>query len=777
LFYCQTARAVDVWLTTGDKSQLLAQKSDVVFQPGPGSGGTVISVSPGTTYQTIAGFGAAVTDSSAWLLQNKLSGPARDKLMRQLYSTENGIGLNYMRIPMGASDFTASGFYTYNDNPVGGSDDQQAQFSIAHDQAYIIPQLQQALALNPALKLMASPWSAPAWMKTNNALQGGSLKPEWEASFARYLTKFVQAYEALGLPIDAVTLQNEPLHTTSSYPTMSMSATQQARIIKNNLGPMFASEGVDAKIIAYDHNWDNTSYPLSVLGDPAANPYVAGTAFHAYAGDVSAQTTVHNAYPDKDIYFTEATGGDWATNFGDNIVWNFQNIIIGGTRNWAKTAILWNVALDQNGNPHQGGCDDCRGVVTVNSSTGAVTFNEEFYALGHATIAVQPGAVRIASTTTSGINTVAFRNPDDSEVLIALNPNSSTATMRVYENGQNFTYQIPGKSVATFRWNAQGADFDNGGFDQGGYQQGGGSLDAWTVFGNTTSNVTAAAEAVASGDKSLKLFGQFNGALNTSGVSQGITVTAGDSLSAELSALVRSADSLSGTANLAQMKIEFYSQYSADRNSPSFLSETSLTIADAASLQDQWFERQLTGVAPVGAAEARLVLQFVQPSNQSGAVHIDDVLFGVAPRAIAGDYNRDGVVDGLDLETWTAALESGSLQADGNKDGEIDGADLMIWQQNLQPHGDVLPATATVPEPSGKTLACVSSLAATLCWRRCYGRMESANSARVCPKNPPASCDFDCSKASSWGMMKRVRLLAPRGARPVCRSRHQLFGR
>ena len=302
-------------------------------------------------------------------------------------------------------------------------------------------------------------------------------------------------------------------------------------------------------------------------------------AFHAYAGSVDAQTTVHNAHPDKDIYFTEITGGDWATNFGDNLVWNYQNIIIGNTRNWGKNAILWNLALDQNDGPHQNGCGNCRGIVTINDATGAVTFNEEFYVLGQVTKVGQPGAVRINSTTNSTLNTVAFLNPDGSRVLIALNPNSSSATARVFEAGQHFNYPIPGKSVATFLWNDDAADFDNGGFDDGGFQAGGGSLDAWTTFGNTMGNVSAASEAVLSGDKSLKLFGQFNGSSNVSGVSQGITVLPGDAVTATLSALVRSADSISGTANYAEMKIEYYNQHGGTFGSANFLGADQLLVA------------------------------------------------------------------------------------------------------------------------------------------------------------------------------------------------------
>jgi glucosylceramidase len=733
------ARGVDVWITTGDKSQLLRQNPDVVFQFGAGSGGTAIQVVPATRYQTMSGFGAAMTDSSAWLIQNELSATQRDKLMRQLFSPESGIGLNYLRVPMGASDFTASGFYSYNDSPSGGTDNQQEQFSVAHDDAYIVPRLQQARQFNPALRLMASPWSAPAWMKTNNSLLGGALAPQWEASFARYLSKFVQAYTARGLPIDAITVQNEPQHT-SNYPTMSMSASQQARLIGSHVGPRFAADGVTAKIVAYDHNWDNTAYPLAVLADPLANPYIAGTAFHAYAGNVSAQSIVHDAYPDKDIYFTEITGGDWATNFGDNLVWYSQNIIIGGARNWAKTAIMWNLALDQNNNPHQGGCTDCRGVVTINNAT-SVMFNEEFYALGQATTAIQPDAVRIGSTTTSAINTVAFENPDGSRVLLALNPNTAATTLRLNENGSHFLYQIPGKSLATFRWDDGGADFDNGGFDRGGFHQGGGSLDAWTVYGNSSSNVSAAAEAVLSGDKSLKMFGQFNGSANASGVRQGMTVAPGETVQAALSSFIRSSDGLAGTGNSVQMKIEFYSQFGAARGSSNFLGEVAETIVDGNSPNDAWLSHDVSGAAPPGTAEARLVLEFLQPSGQSGAVHIDSVTFGVAR---PGDFNGDSTVNAADLDVWRESFGAEvDAMADGDGDGDSDGADLLVWQRNLTARASLLELTNRVPECCMHTLGCMAGAglliakrwstcaSPVVCWTLPAGPAEFAHSQRA----------------------------------------------
>lgn len=700
------AGGVDVWITAGDKSQLLKQQPDVVFESGLGAGGTVISVNPLTKYQTIAGFGAAMTDSSAWLLQNRMSAAQRDKLMRQFFSPEKGIGMNYLRVPMGASDFTASGFYSYNDNPPGGADPLQQHFSVAHDETYIIPRLQQARQLNADLKLMASPWSAPAWMKTNKSMLGGSLAASLDASYAIYLAKFIKAYEAAGLPIDAITLQNEPLHT-SNYPSMSMSASQQTNLIKNHVGPKFAIEEITTKIIAYDHNWDNTSYPLQVLNDADARQFVAGTAFHAYAGNVTAQATVHDAYPDKDIYFTEITGGDWAPNFSDNLVWNFQNIIIGSTRNWSKSAILWNLALDENNGPHQGGCADCRGVVTVDSATGEVTHNEEFYTLGQVTKAVQANAVRISSPSTSQFNTVAFLNPDGSQALIALNPNAAASTIRVYQNGQHFNYQIPGKSVATFLWDARGADFDNGDFEEGAFHLGGGSLDAWTAFGNSSANVRVAAEAVLGGQNSLKLSGQFNGVSNASGAFQGVTVTAGEYVEGSLSALSRSVDGIENTANLAQMKIEFYSDYGAAYGSASFLGELLATIADGETPHDAWQAATLGGIAPAGAVEARLVLQFIQSSNQGGAVYIDNVAFGLAePPTLPGDFDHNGHVDSNDLAVWSQAYGVNAL-ADADHDGDSDGNDFLLWQRNIGANAQAV-LQAAVPEPGGTTIAWIA---------------------------------------------------------------------
>nr|WP_306812947.1 S-layer homology domain-containing protein [Paenibacillus soyae] len=419
-----------------------------------------ISVDERETFQTIEGFGASMTDSSAWLIDNKLTAPQRNELMSRLFSREDGIGISYIRVPMGSSDF-ALGNYTYNDMPQGETDPSLNSFSIAHDKDYIIPLLQQAKLLNPDLKLMGTPWSAPAWMKTNGSLMQGKLKPEYYGVYAEYFRKFIEAYEAEGLPIHAITLQNEPHFEPSGYPGMRMEPSEQIALAKE-LGPLLAEEELNTKIVVWDHNWDEPQYPIQVLNDEEARTYIAGSAFHGYAGSVDAQQQVHDAHPDKEIYFTESSGGEFAPNFGDNLKWDVQNLIIGATRYWAKTSLKWNLALDQNHGPQNGGCHDCRGFVTINVDDIApenteVTFNEEYYAFGHASKFVVPGAVRIDSNTlgAGSIENVAFKNPDGSKVVVALNSGADAETFKLRWGSQSFSYTLPAGAVATFKWSGE----------------------------------------------------------------------------------------------------------------------------------------------------------------------------------------------------------------------------------------------------------------------------------------------------------------------------------
>ena len=443
---------VEVWLTTGDELAKLQQQPGLNFSPGAGSNSIQILVRENTRYQQIEGFGAAVTDSAAWVIYNHLTLAQRDTLMTRLFSPSGGIGITFMRVPMGASDFALYP-YTYDDMPAGQSDPDLAHFSVDHDRFYILPILRQASSINPQLKFLASPWSPPAWMKRINRLSGSSLNPANYRSFAGYFVRFIQAYQAEGIPIYAVTIQNEPHYTDKTYPTMYMESTEQADIVKNYLGPAFVSAGINTKILVWDHNWSEAGYPLDVLSDASARAFVAGSAWHCYGGDPSAQSTVHNAYPDKQVYFTECTGGDWMSGFSESLVWMLQNVFIGATRNWAKTVVLWNLALDENNGPRIGGwCEGCRGVVTVRPG-GVTDYQVEYYVIGHFSKFVMPGAYRIASSTYSGaIETVAFHNADDTQVLIALNPGQGPRTFDVQWASRYFSYTLPAQSVVTFKW-------------------------------------------------------------------------------------------------------------------------------------------------------------------------------------------------------------------------------------------------------------------------------------------------------------------------------------
>ncbi|HET9060180.1 MAG TPA: glycoside hydrolase family 30 beta sandwich domain-containing protein, partial [Acidimicrobiales bacterium] len=457
-------------------SMKLAQQAPVQFGTGPGSYETVV-VDPSREFQTMTGFGGAITDSAASVLYS-LAPAQRDAAMRMLFDPVTGDGLDFLRQPIGASDFVSgSQDYTYDDMPAGETDYLQAHFSIAHDIPEIIPLLRQAEQLNPHLTIMATPWSPPAWMKTGGSLIGGRLidEPRIYFSYALYLTKFVEAYQAQGVHISYLTVQNEPQNRNpGTYPGTDMSAAQEEKVIEY-LGPMLKANHLDTQILAYDHNWsehpndiastppdevqDTNDYPQEVLSSPAAR-WVSGVAFHCYYGDPSAMSALHAQFPRVKIFETECSGSQSAnpaSTFSDTLKWHARNLEIGSTRNWSQTVVNWNIALDPSGGPHLGGCGTCTGIITVNPD-GTITPNAEYYALGHLSRFVQPGAVRIASTSfgTTGWNgqimDVAFVNPDGSTVLVAHNENDNPQSFSVMENSQSFDYTLPGDSLATFVW-------------------------------------------------------------------------------------------------------------------------------------------------------------------------------------------------------------------------------------------------------------------------------------------------------------------------------------
>lgn len=444
--------AVEAWVTTGDRSRLLARDTGIAFG-GTATAADVIDVDSDTRYQEMVGFGAAITDSSAWLIQNRLNDKQRRALLKELFGPAPGIGLSFTRLSIGASDFSLS-HYSLDDRPPGATDPALENFSIATSRPVLLPVIKSALAINPRLKVMASPWSAPGWMKSTDSLVQGTLRPEAYGAFAEYLRRTISAYAAEGVPIFAITIQNEPHFEPKDYPGMRLDPPARARFIGEYLGPLLKRSRIATRILDWDHNWDEAHSPLQVLADPIAAPYVAGVAWHCYAGDVKAQSVVHDAYPEKDTYFTECSGGEWAPEWSGSLKWFVHNLIIGATRGWAKGVLLWNLALDEKHGPYTGGCRNCRGVVTIDSATGAVTRNVEYYVLAHASRFVRQGARRISSSSSvNALESVAFRNADDGSIaLIVLNSASDARTFSVRHAGAAFDYTLPGGSVATFAW-------------------------------------------------------------------------------------------------------------------------------------------------------------------------------------------------------------------------------------------------------------------------------------------------------------------------------------
>ncbi len=410
---------IDVVESSEDLQEALREKPALQFSSSQPKNLTIL-VDESRTYQQIDGFGASLTDSSAWLLSQKLTPAQRTALLKQLFDTKQGIGLAILRQPMGSSDFSLAD-YSYDDVPLGESDPELKHFTIDRDRQYILPVLREALAVNPKLKIIASPWSPPGWMKTSGSMIGGTLLPSSFTPLAGYFVRFVQSYQAAGVPIFAITPQNEPRNIPADYPGMGMTAEEQTVFIREHLGPAFRDARLKTKIMAFDHNWDLIDFPEKILSDPKATEFSAGTATHCYGGGPEAQTKLHDHFPAKGIWLTECSGGEWQKG---NLLVAQADLIIETTRNWGQSVVLWNLALDQNHAPHLGGCTDCRGVVTIDHSKSPTTITPtvDFTALAHASKFVAPGALRIDSISSeeSPLKHVAFRNSDGSIVLHSL---------------------------------------------------------------------------------------------------------------------------------------------------------------------------------------------------------------------------------------------------------------------------------------------------------------------------------------------------------------------
>jgi glucosylceramidase len=440
---------IDVWITNPDKSALFAQRQDALVFDSKGIY-PVITVNDKQAYQSVDGFGFALTGGSAMHII-RMSGESRTKLLHELFATDgDNIGISYLRLSIGSSDLNEYVF-SYDDLPQGEADTAMKKFSLGPDTLDVIPVLKEILAIDPAIKILGSPWSPPPWMKTNNDTRGGRLKPEYYAAYAKYFVKYIQQMKAEGITIDAITVQNEPLHPGNN-PSILITAPEEKDFVKNNLGPAFQAAGINTKIIVYDHNADRPDYPITILDDPAAAKYIDGSAFHLYGGKIEALTDVHNAHPGKNIYFTEQMVVQFDKSELMNIASPVSSIIIGATRNWCRNVLEWNLAADPDFKPYtdRGGCSMCQGAVTIDGNL--VTRNVAYYSIAHVSKFVRPGSVRIASNNIDSLPNVAFATPGGKKVLIVVNDSGNGQIFTIRFNGKDTTAKLERGAVGTFIW-------------------------------------------------------------------------------------------------------------------------------------------------------------------------------------------------------------------------------------------------------------------------------------------------------------------------------------
>lgn len=474
------AQAVSIDQTTADQRQLLQAQPEITFSRASRmTGDRLRIVVKDVDRQEFDGVGAALTDSGAWLIANKLTAAQRQKLLAAFFGRD-GAGLGIVTTGMSGSGYDMNGYpsFTYDDLP-SGTDFPQAKFSVVHDDTSIVPLLHQIQSVNPAIKLFGIPYSAPAWMKDSGKLDTGTFiaRPEYEKSFATYFVRYVQAYRDRNLPLYALMIENEPDYVSGTYPSMLLSAPEEARII-TYLGPALRAAGfATVKILGWDHNWsvppgtqdsgngrkvenvsrkdDGLEYPEELLRS-SAERFLAGTAYHCYAGEPAVQATLHRAFPHKGIWDTECAGGPLSTSWQEAFSANMSRLIIPEIRNWSRSHVWWTLTQDQEFGPQYGNCSskDCSPLVMIDTRTSPVTVHylPGYYMLAHIGRFVLPGA-HVVESDDSGIPEVAFRNPDGSHVLVVCNPQPGPAAIRVEWNHSSFTYDISSNAIVTFTWN------------------------------------------------------------------------------------------------------------------------------------------------------------------------------------------------------------------------------------------------------------------------------------------------------------------------------------
>ncbi len=444
------SREVSVWLTNPDKSALFAlQPSPLRFSKAAGSR-AAIHIDDRQKFQSIVGFGFALTGGSAQLL-TRMSRQSRAAILKDLFATGGkSIGVSYLRVSIGASDMNDRVF-SYDDLPAGQTDLNLAHFTLAHDEADVIPVLKEILTINPQIRILGSPWSAPAWMKTNGDVKGGHLKEEYYPVYAQYFVRYIEGMKAHGITMDAITIQNEPLNANNT-PSMLMEAPEEAAFIKKSLGPAFKKANISTKIWLYDHNCDVPEYALSILRDPEASQYVDGSAFHLYGGKIEAMSQVHDAFPNKNLYFTEFMAEDLEHPDRMELAPHVHGTVIGAVRNWSRNVLLWNLAADPHFGPHtgNGGCPICQGAITIDGDN--VTRNLAYYVIAHFSKLIRPRSVRIASTAPETLPNVAFETPEGKKVVVVANDTRSAQTFALGDHGETATATLNAGAVATYVW-------------------------------------------------------------------------------------------------------------------------------------------------------------------------------------------------------------------------------------------------------------------------------------------------------------------------------------
>ncbi|GAA2618659.1 ricin-type beta-trefoil lectin domain protein [Dactylosporangium fulvum] len=453
---------VNVYLTTTSDSggrnvtRGLQQQASISFGPAGGSANQTINVNEGVTYQAFEGGGASITDTTAYLLRGgPISAATRDQVMQKLFNPTTGIGLSFVRNPIGASDLSRPGNVSLDDTCCNLND-----FGSNGYDTNVRLLTQQAKQINPELRVKGVPWSAPGWMKDNGRMdQMGWLKSEYYPMYAQYLVKYVQSYQAAGVTVNYISVQNEPNccqagnPTAMNYPGMSWNSSGLIEFTKNHVYPAFRAAGITTKVLIHDWNYgDYANFGAPILADAGVrnDPLFGGIAWHGYAGDPSVGTQVHNQYPSVKQFSTEHSGGTWISNQHNEDMADIVNY----TRNWSGSLVKWGLALNQNMGPHNGGCGTCTGLITVQeggSRAGQVDYTIEYYTTGHLTKFVRPGAVRIDSNNGT-VQNVAWRNTDGSKALIAHNGGTSAQSIRVNWSGQSFVYTLPARTTATFTW-------------------------------------------------------------------------------------------------------------------------------------------------------------------------------------------------------------------------------------------------------------------------------------------------------------------------------------